>query len=342
MATTLHKGPAQARSVSRERHEETVNSAAVQSNIDATQKNRELYSSSQDSPFQTKRDREEGSPERCGSPFLNISHPSSRPPTPPPEQRDEPVMEHTDKPAKDSPPFTLFPFEPADALEAARLYNKAFEHDGIRLACFPVSQIDPSDPDEEVRWRAARNEIAASLPICRAIKAVDEGAGGRIVGAAAWFVPGGFQWMDKEGKEKEKSGSGMPKCCNVQAHNMIMQELEDARERLLEGNYNVWGECEFLSSDSSRFLTRPAELTQIFVDPDYQRKGIGKMLLDWGTEQADESGTAIYLEGTAAGMDLYERCGFIRRAEVTFPGIYQDGNPYTMYLMIREPRKETT
>ena len=244
MATTLHKGPAQARSVSRERNEETVSAATVQANIDAAQKNQDLYSSSKDSPFQTQRNRDEVSPDRCGSPFLNISHPSSRPPTPPLDQSDEPVMEveHTDKSAKHTPSITLSPFQPTDALEAATLYNKAFAHDAIRLACFPATQIDPSDPEEEVRWRATRNEIAASLPICRAIKAVDESAGGKIVGAAAWFVPGGFQWQDKEGKEKEKSGAGMPKCCDVQAHNMIMQELEDAREKLLDGNYNVWGE----------------------------------------------------------------------------------------------------
>jgi GNAT superfamily N-acetyltransferase len=45
------------------------------------------------------------------------------------------------------------------------------------------------------------------------------------------------------------------------------------------------------------------------VDPAYQGRGIGKMLLQWGIEQARAQGTGLYLSATPAGRPFYERIG---------------------------------
>lgn len=43
--------------------------------------------------------------------------------------------------------------------------------------------------------------------------------------------------------------------------------------------------------------------------PLHQRKGIGQAIMDWGLRRADELGLETYIEATAAGRKLYERCG---------------------------------
>ncbi|OCL06262.1 hypothetical protein AOQ84DRAFT_277811, partial [Glonium stellatum] len=51
-------------------------------------------------------------------------------------------------------------------------------------------------------------------------------------------------------------------------------------------------------------------LASLTTDPDYQCKGIGRMMMQWGIEQADRNELSIYLEGTPAGKHLYDKLGF--------------------------------
>lgn len=47
------------------------------------------------------------------------------------------------------------------------------------------------------------------------------------------------------------------------------------------------------------------------VSPRYQRQGVGKYLLSWGIEKADEESMPSYLEASARGRPLYESAGFV-------------------------------
>ena len=80
------------------------------------------------------------------------------------------------------------------------------------------------------------------------------------------------------------------------------------------------------------------------VHPDSQRRGLGAKLLEWGTQQADELGVVMALEGTPAGLSLYKRFGFVEK-EVIAADMKQFGwmNPYDpdaakRVWMIREPQ----
>lgn len=44
--------------------------------------------------------------------------------------------------------------------------------------------------------------------------------------------------------------------------------------------------------------------------PEQQRKGVGQALMAWGLKRTDELGLESYIEATAAGRKLYERCGY--------------------------------
>ena len=46
------------------------------------------------------------------------------------------------------------------------------------------------------------------------------------------------------------------------------------------------------------------------VHPDYQRRGVGKLLMEWGLDVADREGLSCRLQATPQGRGLYSKCGF--------------------------------
>lgn len=52
------------------------------------------------------------------------------------------------------------------------------------------------------------------------------------------------------------------------------------------------------------------------VHPEFQRKGVGTKLLDWGLERARERRQKVYLEATEFGVTLYINKGFKELGEI--------------------------
>jgi GNAT superfamily N-acetyltransferase len=57
-------------------------------------------------------------------------------------------------------------------------------------------------------------------------------------------------------------------------------------------------------------MTHRTDLVVLVTDPSHERKGAGRMLLEWGCKKADEAGLPCYLDATKTGRPLYERYGF--------------------------------
>ncbi|KAF9871432.1 GNAT family [Colletotrichum karsti] len=57
-------------------------------------------------------------------------------------------------------------------------------------------------------------------------------------------------------------------------------------------------------------------LSTIAVDPDHQRKGIGRKLMQWGADVADQLELPIYTEASDTGFSLYSSVGFERLTHV--------------------------
>lgn len=53
------------------------------------------------------------------------------------------------------------------------------------------------------------------------------------------------------------------------------------------------------------------ELNICFTDPDYQRRGIGAMILDWGVKLGDQLFLPMWIHASPAGKILYSKFGFI-------------------------------
>ena len=69
------------------------------------------------------------------------------------------------------------------------------------------------------------------------------------------------------------------------------------------------------------------------VSPKYERRGVGRQLVDWGKERAREDGVPIMLEATPQGVPLYEKCGFQTILEVRAKWMPN----YVTTVMIWEP-----
>lgn len=72
------------------------------------------------------------------------------------------------------------------------------------------------------------------------------------------------------------------------------------------------------------------DLDYLGVDPNHQRRGIGKLLLNWGVDKAKTEGRDCYLIATPAGRPLYESVGFVYLQELSVFGV-----PH--YSMILKP-----
>lgn len=68
-------------------------------------------------------------------------------------------------------------------------------------------------------------------------------------------------------------------------------------------------------------MTDRLDLDYIGVSPGNQRRGIGKMLLQWGLDHAAEEGKDCYLVATEAGRPLYVAAGFEDIRVVSILGI---------------------
>ena len=59
-----------------------------------------------------------------------------------------------------------------------------------------------------------------------------------------------------------------------------------------------------------RDLSSISDLDYIGVDPKHMRRGIGKILLNWGIDQAVKENRDCYLIATPAGQPFYAASGF--------------------------------
>ncbi|KFY15947.1 hypothetical protein V492_01664 [Pseudogymnoascus sp. VKM F-4246] len=59
-------------------------------------------------------------------------------------------------------------------------------------------------------------------------------------------------------------------------------------------------------------------LDTVATHPDYQRRGAGSMLVNWGCDLADKDGVSAYVDASKNGAPLYKKYGFV---DYSPPGI---------------------
>ncbi|KEQ85175.1 hypothetical protein M438DRAFT_318351 [Aureobasidium pullulans EXF-150] len=119
---------------------------------------------------------------------------------------------------------------------------------------------------------------------------VEEKKTGKIVGASNWRVHMG----------------------SVPKHELAEEDLGWAWLECDEEKLNkVKGVITGIMGVRKSLFTEPyCQLHICFTDPDYQRRGIGSMMLQWGSDLADQLFLPSWVEASPAGNFLYRKFGY--------------------------------
>ncbi|THX56069.1 hypothetical protein D6D06_04544 [Aureobasidium pullulans] len=146
---------------------------------------------------------------------------------------------------------------------------------------------------------------------------VEEKKTGKIVGASNWRVHMGS--VPKHELAEEDLGWGWLECDEEKLNKVkgVITGIMGARKRLFTEPYCREFIYLFLCSLNHSWLfgdvllmMRLAELHICFTDPDYQRRGIGSMMLQWGCDLADQLFLPSWVEASPAGNFLYRKFGY--------------------------------
>ena len=150
------------------------------------------------------------------------------------------------------------------------------------------------------------------------VKCVDS-ATGAIVGMGMWdvyitpsdYTKGDIGWL--EGAERERAEA-------------LVKPFWTFREKLWTRERYVY--CHLTA-----------------VHPKYERRGIGKLLMEYGMRIAEQADLPVYTEASQAAIKLYERIGFrrlkqsiVHKADVLWAGDVQgDGKDHEVPLVVWVP-----
>ncbi|KAI9685477.1 MAG: hypothetical protein M1820_010789, partial [Bogoriella megaspora] len=184
------------------------------------------------------------------------------------------------------PPFvTLKAAVPEDISALASIHVAAFTND---------QAIQIMLPDPEVHKETVMKMLAQQIsdPSWLIIKAVEIRTD-NITGWASWL---------KVGYEDAKEGDRAQESPHVSDEPLDKKSFKDLRCYTSAHQRRALG--QWMSGK------RCLKLNSFFTDPQFQRRGVGTMLLRWGTDLADCDGVPCYLSSTPAGYAVYHANGF--------------------------------
>ncbi|KAI5863131.1 acyl-CoA N-acyltransferase [Durotheca rogersii] len=193
-------------------------------------------------------------------------------------------------------PFVVLPAHIADIEPVYDVYFEAFKDEPILKFLYPRGVDRKAHTEAMAQWWG-HDRISYTIKCLNADT-------GKIVGMATWDVfhrpgegngwerPAGIPWL--EGKEKERAEG-------------VLNGMWDMREKLFGARHKY------------------IYLSVIAVHPEHQRQGVGRRLMQWGIDVAEQFGVPIYTEASPSGLGLYQSVGFehlshlrlVHRQEVT-------------------------
>ncbi|KAH6886975.1 acyl-CoA N-acyltransferase [Thelonectria olida] len=187
----------------------------------------------------------------------------------------------------------------ADLADIVDVSTAAFEADAImrRLTPSHLQAPDGSSIQALRQWRIARKIVRFRAERTIMMVAVDD-EGGKIVGYSIWQRPVGDDEEEEEQQPTQMTLTGVDQDAYAELHRILG---EDERESFGDrGTKDIW------------------HLASIGVHPQYQKRGIGKILLNWGVQEASKQGKDCYLVATPTGVALYRAAGFenVRTMEI--------------------------
>ncbi|CAO2649612.1 Nn.00g069970.m01.CDS01 [Neocucurbitaria sp. VM-36] len=181
----------------------------------------------------------------------------------------------------------------------------------------PLSAIvapGPFPPDAQQQRINQVIDMRKDDPTAVYIQAFDEETG-KMIAFAKWHIYETSEAASRPSKPQE-FGAGR----NKEACMLLYGGVAKRKEELMGGKPHLY-------------------LHMLQTDPEFQGRGAGGMLIDWGTKKADELGLPVYLESSAKGYHFYKKRGF-EDIEFFKVDLSQFGGPlHEQPLMLREPSR---
>lgn len=189
----------------------------------------------------------------------------------------------------------LGPAAEADADAIASLHLLAFDASPLLNAQFPTPESRKG-----LHTFLGQDAIRDVQSPDKALMVVRDSETGRIVSFAKWDLPA---------PEKHHADVQWPEGCRKRLIDEYYEKAEAARKRAVGD-----GPCYFLSFVGS--------------DPEYQGRGLGKKLIEWGLAKAKSENIPAYLDSTIPASKVYQKLGFVAVGglNMTIPG--KDGRDH--------------
>ncbi len=200
------------------------------------------------------------------------------------------------------------PVTDEDFLGLATVENRAFSGSPLLDLCFGTGDHDAFNA-------AKHHRIALTDPTARYL--VARLPSGKIVGMAKWNF-----FLEEPPRDQFPWPLDFAPGANLELSKLFFGELDQKRNREMKGR--------------KHFL-----MGILVVDPDYQRMGVGKKLLDWGLSQADRDGIPVWIDATPKGKGLYEQVGWkqVDFVDIDLSKWGGEDEVERTVNMLREPRK---
>jgi len=226
------------------------------------------------------------------------------------------------------PEFQIHPVTAADLPSIISIYIRAFSAEHMNSFAMPAATCTP---ERKARWLLARFSGFFSKPELHMYKAV-ESATDKTVAWSRWCFP--YTLTEEEREERRR-------------------QLEQEERDVLEGRRTKYPEganveiCKALFGGLDEMRQKYVDPSQTYVvhllatDPDYQRRGLGSMLLRHGLAMADADSKKTYVEATELGYPVYLKLGWkeVDRLELDLKKWGQE-KPGYHWIMVREPGGE--
>ncbi|KAM0246877.1 hypothetical protein ACHAQJ_010058 [Trichoderma viride] len=180
---------------------------------------------------------------------------------------------------------------PAIGRIAAAAFHPRTDSISARLFSVQQQQQDAATSDGEIySWRYAKKTASLYSPHAVMVVAVDDSLNDQVVGFGLWDVH-----SEKALNQPQPSAQEPP------PPSFDQEAFAELRAIVSADHQEMFGE---------RGIKDVWHLDYLGVDPQQQRKGIGKILLDWGISRAASDKKDCYLLATPAGKTLYAKTGF--------------------------------
>ena len=172
----------------------------------------------------------------------------------------------------------------------------------------------------------------------------DESVGSEVLGYATW---------ERRGKDFDQKFWGEDSVGKLFERFTTTLEVKRSSFFRLDPSYdyeNLQAYLEAANAGDSIFETcledYPEHMWLAFlcVDPKFQRKGVGKRLMQWGMKRADQESVPLGLASSPAGEKLYRDCGFeeVGVFWLEYKGTVIDDKCMIRWGDIRAPKKVLT